>query len=108
MKKLVDMWKNMPPQLKKWIRGLEVAVLTGVVSAIVTSPLANFHSKEGIVKYAAGILVTAGGCVRLYLTQSPLQNVIKETLINTEVEKDGVKLTQTAKETTSGPQSGIS
>lgn len=90
MKTINQLWQQVPPVVKQWLKGLEVAVITGCVTAILSAPFADFTTKEGILKFAATILATAGGCVRLYLTQSPIQSVIKETVTAKQETKDSV------------------
>jgi hypothetical protein len=78
MKKVLAFWAGLPAPVKSWLKGLEVFVLTGVVTAALAFPEADFSSKTGIAKFAGTILAAAGACVRLYLTQSPVQKVIAE------------------------------
>jgi len=80
MNKLNVFWQKIPPPVKQWLKGLEVAVVTGCISAIVAAPFADFGTKAGITKFALTIVATAGGCVRLYLAQSPIQAVLKESV----------------------------
>lgn len=73
---LLGVWNRIPEKLRTWIKGLEVAIVTGVISGLVTLPTADFSTKAGIAKFAATIATVAGGCLRLYLIQSPIQNVL--------------------------------
>lgn len=107
VKVIVTTWNKIPAPMQRWIKGAEVAVLTGVVTAIVTAPAADFSSKTSITKFAAYIAVAAGGCMRLYMAQSPLQNVIKQVSAEKTVSAGGVSVKQTLSETTSGPNSAI-
>lgn len=98
MTKIIIYWQKLPAPVRTWLKGLEVAVVTGVVTAAATLPFADFSSKAGIAKYAASIAAVAGGCVRLYLTQSPIQTVIQQL----ELQKTTAQGTEilTAKTTT--------
>lgn len=88
MNKINQLWQQVPPKVKQWLKGLEVAVVTGCVTVILSAPFADFTTKSGIAKFAAAIIATAGGCVRLYLSQSPIQTVIKETVTAKQVTQD--------------------
>lgn len=76
MKKILQLWNRLPPRLQQWLRGLEVFVLTGIVTALLKSPSADFTTRAGLAKYFGEILAVAGSCVRLYLAQSPIQTVL--------------------------------
>ncbi len=81
MKTIIAYWQKVPQPVQKWLKGLEVFVITGVVTSLVSAPFADFTTKGGIAKFAGIVAATAGGCVRLYLIQSPVQNVIQETVL---------------------------
>lgn len=103
MQPLIALWNKLPPTVRKWLQGLEVAVITGAISAIVTIPAADFSSKAGVAKFIAAFTVTVGGCVRLYLTQSPVQNVVKELVASKEVTADGVTTSESVRAVVTGP-----
>lgn len=89
MGKLLAFWAGLPAPVKVWLKGLEVFVVTGMVSAAFAFPEADFSSRAGIAKFV-GIIVTAGGgCVRLYLKQSPVQKVIQEVAASRTVVSPG-------------------
>ena len=81
MKTIISYWQKVPAPVRTWLKGLEVFVLMGVVTSLMAAPFADFTTKGGIAKFAGIVAATAGGCVRLYLIQSPVQNVIQETVL---------------------------
>lgn len=81
MKTIIAYWQRIPAPVRVWLKGLEVFVLTGVVSALLAAPFADFTTKAGIAKFVGIAVASAGACVRLYLIQSPVQNVIQETVL---------------------------
>lgn len=102
LKLLIAKWNALPAPLRKWLRGAEVAVITAVVASCVGAPMADFHSKAGIAKFVAGVGATAYGALRLYLAQSPVQQVIAEVQQTSEktVETPAGTTTETATKTT--------
>ena len=103
IKAIVAMWNKIPQPVQRWLKGAEVAVVTGVVSALFAAPAADFTTKSGIAKYAATIGAVAAGCLRLYLAQSPIQNVISEVKTSETLKAGAVTLEHSTSETTSGP-----
>jgi hypothetical protein len=103
VKIIVSVWEKVPVPLQRWLKGAEVAVVTGVVMFLATVPFADFTTKAGITKFWVSIGGVAGGCMRLYMAQSPLQNVIKEVTAEKTVQAGGVSVQEKVTETTSGP-----
>lgn len=64
------------PQQIAWFKGAEMAVGGAVVGALLESPMADFHSKAGWVKFAGIVGASAYGALRLYMAQSPFQGVL--------------------------------
>lgn len=89
MNKVLAFWAGLPAPVKAWLKGLEVFVLSGVVTAAMAFPSADFSSKEGVLKFAGTIVAAAGGCVRLYLIQSPVQKVVAEVQASRTVSAAG-------------------
>ena len=103
IKYIVALWNKIPPPVQRWLHGAEVTVVIGVVSAVTAAPMADFSSKAGIAKYIASIGAVAAGCLRLYLAQSPIQNVISEVKTSDTLQAGAVTLEHSTSETTSGP-----
>lgn len=78
-KKIEAVWLALPPRLRVWLKGAEVAVVTAVVASCVAAPVADFRTKKGISEFAAGVLAAAYGALRLYVAQSPLPVAAKVT-----------------------------
>lgn len=78
----IAMWQKIPVNVRQWIKGAEVAVVTALVSGFVAAPASDFTTKKGIMEFVAGVGATAYGALRLYMTQSPVQNVIKEDVVS--------------------------
>lgn len=85
--KLQALWIKTPLPVRRWIKGAEVAVVTAVVTAFVGAPAADFTTGEGITKFAAGVAAAAYGGLRLYLAQSPLATVVRESVVTEETTK---------------------
>lgn len=103
MKTIIDLWNKIPAKLQTWLKGLEVAVVSGVISALLAAPSADFSTKAGWAKFLATVGAVIGGCVRLYLTQSPLQNVITATEKKSVVTDGNVAVTTTETNVVTGP-----
>lgn len=71
-KKIEAVWLALPPRLRVWLKGAEVAVVTAVLASCVAAPVADFRTKKGVSEFAAGVLAAAYGALRLYVAQSPL------------------------------------
>jgi hypothetical protein len=102
-KMVADAWKKIPVPLQNWLHGLEVVVVSSVIAAGIGAPATNWHSKESIAKFAAGVGAAAYGALRLYIAQSPVQNVLKQVEQTDRLSTGGVTLEQTKTETLSGP-----
>src|SRR5229473_3884719 len=62
--------------LKAWLKGLGVFVLSSVITALAATNLdpSNFNfSKQGMIKLGTLVLIIAGKAVLLYFQKSPLQ-----------------------------------
>lgn len=77
--KIMAVWEALPPKLRAWLKGAEVAVVTAVVASCVAAPVADLHTKRGISEFAAGVFAAAYGALRLYVAQSPLPVAAKVT-----------------------------
>lgn len=77
--KLVAFWNGLPDKTKQWLKGAEVAVATAVVTSYVAAPASDFHSKKGIAEFSAGVGAAAYGALRLYMAQSPIPVLVKQT-----------------------------
>jgi hypothetical protein len=97
MNTIKSLWSKIPAGVQKWLKGAEVAIVSGVVSSLVAGPNADFSTKAGWTKFILTEVGVMGGCLRLYMAQSPLQNVLTATETKSEI-TDGdvtVKTTQT-------------
>jgi hypothetical protein len=98
MNSVSELWAKVPPTVKAWLKGAEVAILTAVVTAAMAFPAADFTTKARIWKFIGICAASAGGALRLYLSQSPIQSVVSETLAvkqtATETTVDATKITQ--------------
>jgi hypothetical protein len=83
--KIIALWNRIPTPVRTWLKGLEVFVLTGTVSALMALPAADFSTTGGIAKFWGIVVAAAGGCVRLYLIQSPVPELIKQTVTASSV-----------------------
>jgi hypothetical protein len=105
---ILAQWNALPAPARKWLRGAEVAVTTAVIATCAIAPLTDFHTKAGIAKFAGAVAASAYTALRLYLAQSPVQQMIAEVQETTEKTTEtpaGVTTTETANKTTtlSGP-----
>lgn len=94
LKWIIAQWNALPAPVRKWLRGAEVTVVGAVFATCAVAPLTDFHSKEAIAKFVGAILASAYGALRLYLAQSPVQQVIAE------VQQTSEKTTETPAGTT--------
>lgn len=101
-------WNKIPAPVQKWIKGLEVAVISGLISSLVTIPVADFSTKQGWAQFVAAEVAVMAGCVRLYMAQSPLQNVIVATEKKSELTDGNITLTKSETNVVSGPNSNAS
>lgn len=95
------LWQKIPPPAQKWLKGAEVFVLTGGISAIISIPHADLTNWHGIVTFGSKVAAAAGGCLRLYMMQSPWQNVVKQIFSVSEKTPEGEKTV--TEEVVSGP-----
>lgn len=102
--KIVEFWDKVPAKWRQWIKGAEVSVATAVVAAFVAAPAANFHTKQGVLEFAAGVGAAAYAALRLYLTQSPIPVLVKKTevTVNNSVGAVTTKTTNTTTITSGG------
>lgn len=110
MKFIINLWNKVPPQLQKWLKGLEVAIATGVVSALVAAPSADFRSKAGWASFLGKIALAAATCTRLYMAQSPIQNVLvasEKTTEKTTSDTGATTLKTTTTDVITGPDSAL-
>lgn len=96
-------WSKVPPPLKAWLKGAEVAVVGAVTAACIGVPATDFTNKESIAKLAAGVGAAAYGAIRLYMAQSPIQNVLQQTASSEKLTAGGLTLEKKTTETISGP-----
>lgn len=109
LKWIIAKWNALPAPVRKWLRGAEVAVTGAIFATCAVAPLTDFHSKVAITKFVGAIGASAYGALRLYLAQSPVQQVIAEVQETSEKKTEtpaGVKTVETATKTTtlSGPE----
>ena len=97
-------WMSIPPKLQGWIKGLEVAILTGAVSAAFAYPVSDFSTKEGIAKFIAVVVAAAGGAMRLYIIQSPFPLSVKTVAIDNMTFKTNVAVNADQNEGVELPQ----
>lgn len=102
LKTLLALWSRLSPKQQAWLKGAEKAAFTGLGSAIFAEPFADFHSKEGIAKYVAAISSAVVVSLRLYMAQSPIQNVIFEQKLSSTTKEDGVTKTDAISTTVTG------
>ena len=100
IRSLIAMWGHIPSPVQKWIKGAEVAVVSAVVGGFVLLPVSDLTTKTGVFKFVGGIVSLAYGGLRLYITQSPVQNVIKEVVTEQTAKVGDVELTSSSSETT--------
>lgn len=103
LKWITSQWSKVPAPMKAWLKGAEVAVVGAVMAACIGIPATDFTDKTSIVKLAGGIAAAAYGALRLYMTQSPLQNVLQQTASSETLTAGGVTLEKKTTETISGP-----
>lgn len=103
--KIVAVWDKIPVKYQQWIKGAEAAVATAVIAAFVAAPVSNFHTKEGIAEFAAGVGTAAYAALRLYLTQSPIPVLVKKTEVSVtnSIGEVAVKTTNTTSIVSGGP-----
>lgn len=77
MDAIKQFWNKIPAPVQKWLKGLEVAVLSGLISSLVAIPVSDFSTKQGWAKFIGAEFAVMAGCVRLYMAQSPFQNALK-------------------------------
>lgn len=99
---ILTLWRRIPPPVQQWLRGAEVAVVTAIVSAFAIAPLTDFTTKTGIAKFVAGIGGAGYAAFRLYVTQSPVQNVVKQVVTTEHATVDDISMSTSKSETTTG------
>lgn len=104
MNKISQFWNRIPPPVQKWVKGLEVAVISGLISSLLTIPTADFSTRQGWAKFIAAEAAVMVGCVRLYLAQSPLQNVLSVTQKKSELTDGDLTLKTTDTNVVTGPK----
>jgi hypothetical protein len=90
---------RLTPQQVAWLKGAEMAVAGAVASVVLQSITAGFPTtKAGWWKFATIVAGSAYGALRLYMTQSPIQDVlvVKKT---TETLQQGDKTLSTSETT---------
>jgi hypothetical protein len=97
--KLIAFWNNLPPNTKQWLRGAEIAVVTGVVASFVAAPATDFSSAKGVTEFAAGVATAAYGALRLYMTQSPITALVTTKTASETVAVGAVSQTVSSTET---------
>jgi hypothetical protein len=95
---IMKQWNAIPKPVQTWLKGLEVAILTGTVSALIAFPASDLTTKAGVVKFVGIVAAAAGACVRLYLKQSPIQNVVEEIAASRTVTVDGLAVKDSVSE----------
>lgn len=78
---LIVLWNKTPTPLQKWLKGLEVTLITGLVSGAIAFPRADFTTRVGVGKFIGEFVGAVVVCVRLYMLKSPLQDVVKEVIV---------------------------
>jgi hypothetical protein len=98
--KVIDFWQSLPPSIQRWLKGAEVAVGTAIIVGCTGVPFSDFTTKHGILKFLASVAVLAYGGLRLYLAQSPLPTLIKQTVESQTLTIGDISKTTTSTETT--------
>lgn len=92
-------WVKLPEPVKKWAKGLEVAVVAALFTAFASAPIANLTTRTGWAEFIGGTVAAAYGAVRLYMMQSPISMVIKQVETSKTVSVGDITQTDTTKET---------
>ncbi len=78
-------------------------MLSGLISSLVAVPVSDFSTKQGWAKFIAAEFAVMAGCVRLYMAQSPIQNVLVSTEKKSELTDGNITLKQSETNVVAGP-----